>query len=46
MGPNQDANWCVSYPWFDHVLGTRERAAVELPRSVAPAGLPRRTERA
>jgi hypothetical protein len=25
MGPNQDANWCVSWPWFDWVMGTRER---------------------
>lgn len=24
MGPNQDANWCVSRPWFDHLMGTRE----------------------
>jgi hypothetical protein len=24
MGPNQDANWCVTRPWFDHILGTRE----------------------
>src|SRR6202451_4673213 len=24
MGPNQDANWCVSWPWFDWVMGTRE----------------------
>jgi sterol desaturase/sphingolipid hydroxylase (fatty acid hydroxylase superfamily) len=24
MGPNQDANWCVTRPWFDHVMGTRE----------------------
>lgn len=23
MGPNQDANWCVTWPWFDHVMGTR-----------------------
>ncbi len=23
MGPNQDANWCVTRPWFDHVMGTR-----------------------
>jgi len=23
MGPNQDANWCVTFPWFDHVMGTR-----------------------
>jgi hypothetical protein len=25
MGANQDANWCVSYPWLDYVLGTRVR---------------------
>ncbi len=24
MGPNQDANWCVTWPWFDWVMGTRE----------------------
>lgn len=24
MGPNQDANWCVTKPFFDHVMGTRE----------------------
>jgi len=24
MGPNQDANWCVTFPWWDHVMGTRE----------------------
>ena len=24
MGPNQHANWCVTWPWFDHVMGTRE----------------------
>lgn len=24
MGPNQDANWCVTKPWFDHLMGTRE----------------------
>jgi sterol desaturase/sphingolipid hydroxylase (fatty acid hydroxylase superfamily) len=23
MGPQQDANWCVTFPWFDHLLGTR-----------------------
>ena len=23
MGPNQDANWCVTFPLFDHLLGTR-----------------------
>ena len=24
MGPNPDANWCVTRPWFDDILGTRE----------------------
>ena len=24
MGPNQDANWCVTRPWMDHIMGTRE----------------------
>ena len=24
MGKNQDANWCVTHPFFDHVMGTRE----------------------
>jgi len=23
MGKNQNANWCVTQPWFDWVLGTR-----------------------
>src|SRR3989344_5234035 len=23
MGPNQDANWCVTKPWFDYIMGTR-----------------------
>lgn len=25
MGKNQNANWCVSHPWFDHVMGTRKK---------------------
>ncbi len=25
MGPNPNANWCVTRPWFDHLMGTRER---------------------
>lgn len=25
MGPEQDANWCVTKPWFDKVMGTRVR---------------------
>ena len=24
MGPNQEANWCVTRPWFDVLMGTRE----------------------
>ncbi len=24
MGPNQHANWCVTRPWFDNLMGTRE----------------------
>src|SRR5690606_37056233 len=24
MGPNPNANWCVTKPWFDYVMGTRE----------------------
>jgi sterol desaturase/sphingolipid hydroxylase (fatty acid hydroxylase superfamily) len=24
MGPNQDANWCVTRPWFDIVMGTHK----------------------
>ncbi|HHO52679.1 MAG TPA: hypothetical protein ENK18_17855 [Deltaproteobacteria bacterium] len=23
MGPDQDCNWCVTFPWFDHLMGTR-----------------------
>ena len=24
MGPNQDANWCVTKPFFDNLMGTRK----------------------
>ena len=24
MGPNQHANWCVTKPWFDKIMGTFE----------------------
>ncbi len=24
MGPDQNKNWCVTRPWFDHLMGTRE----------------------
>jgi hypothetical protein len=23
MGPDQEANWCVTQPWFDNLMGTR-----------------------
>ena len=23
MGKNMEANWCVTKPWFDHIMGTR-----------------------
>lgn len=26
MGRNQNQNWCVSFPWLDHILGTRDDA--------------------
>ncbi|HNK95856.1 MAG TPA: hypothetical protein PKK42_22690, partial [Leptospiraceae bacterium] len=25
MGPNQDMNFCVTFPLFDHIMGTRVR---------------------
>lgn len=25
LGRNQNANWCVTHPFFDYVMGTRER---------------------
>ncbi|HEY3358991.1 MAG TPA: hypothetical protein VGQ83_37420 [Polyangia bacterium] len=24
LGPNPEANFCITRPWFDHVMGTRE----------------------
>lgn len=24
MGPDQDRNWCVTRPWFDRLMGTRD----------------------
>lgn len=39
MGPNQDANWCVSYPWFDWILGTRERATDQVEAAKPPVGV-------
>jgi hypothetical protein len=56
MGPNQHANWCVTSPLFDHLMGTRqqyagtEREARDLRRArgsarAASSCPPRRTQR-
>ena len=30
MNSHQDANWCVTKPWFDYLLGTRVISSIEL----------------
>lgn len=30
MNANQDANWCVTKPWFDYLLGTRVVSSADL----------------
>jgi sterol desaturase/sphingolipid hydroxylase (fatty acid hydroxylase superfamily) len=41
MGPDQDANWCVTFPLFDHIMGTRipyagtEREAQDIAKAAA-----------
>lgn len=30
MNSNQDANWCVTKPWFDYLLGTRVISSKDL----------------
>lgn len=41
MGKNQDSNWCVTKPWFDHIMGTREphleKAVVNESPAISPA---------
>lgn len=46
MNSNQDANWCVTRPWFDYVMGTRVISSEDLAES-NPLGikLPRFVER-
>ncbi|MBT9560520.1 MAG: sterol desaturase family protein [Myxococcales bacterium] len=51
MGPNQHANWCVTKPWMDVLLGTREpyvgteREARDLAKKAASAArAPKATE--
>lgn len=33
MNSNQDANWCVTKPWFDYVMGTRVVSSDDLKES-------------
>jgi hypothetical protein len=33
MNSNQDANWCVTRPWFDYLMGTRVISSEELMES-------------
>jgi sterol desaturase/sphingolipid hydroxylase (fatty acid hydroxylase superfamily) len=30
MNTNQDANWCVTRPWFDYIMGTRVISSEDL----------------
>ena len=39
MNSNQDANWCVTKPWFDYLLGTRVISSSALQES-NPLGIP------
>lgn len=38
MNSNQDANWCVTKPWFDYILGTRVISSQEL-QEANPLGI-------
>lgn len=38
MNSNQDANWCVTRPWFDYLMGTRVASSSDLLES-NPLGL-------
>ena len=33
MNTNQDANWCVTKPWFDYIMGTRVISSPDLQES-------------
>lgn len=33
MNTNQDANWCVTKPWFDYIMGTRVISSSDLQES-------------
>ena len=34
MNSNQDANWCVTKPWFDYVMGTRVVSSADLKNKI------------
>lgn len=36
MGPNPNANWCITQPWFDHIMGTREVFYKKQPPNTVP----------
>lgn len=38
MNANQDANWCVTKPWFDYIMGTRVVSSADL-KEANPLGL-------
>jgi sterol desaturase/sphingolipid hydroxylase (fatty acid hydroxylase superfamily) len=47
MAPDQDANWCVTRPWFDHVMGTRKKwLGTEAQKADEARKAKRRAERA
>lgn len=39
MNSNQDANWCVTKPWFDYIMGTRVVSSLDL-KEQNPLGIP------
>ena len=34
MNSNQDANWCVTKPWFDYLMGTRVISSADLQEKI------------
>ncbi len=42
MNTDQDANWCVTRPWFDYIMGTRIKANPDL-AECNPLGVKLRT---
>jgi hypothetical protein len=38
MNTNQDANWCVTKPWFDYISGTRVISSADL-QELNPLGI-------